>query len=86
MLNKWTTNQTCLLGDTFTIVDVTAVNQSFIAATSYGIGVERLIYPEDTIMGMLSENQFIQNVSGIPGRRQTDSPVFAVKLAVSDSE
>jgi hypothetical protein len=86
MLNKCATKHTGLFEDTVSIVDLTAINQSFITATSYGIHVEQSICAADAMVKMRFQRIGLFITTNLPEPRQTDSPVFAVKLVVGGSE
>lgn len=76
--------------DTVTISGLTVTDQALGAAKQYSSGFESSNFPADGLMGMgfqsISEYNAPPVFQGLVSAGQTDSPVFAMKLASSGSE
>jgi len=76
--------------DTVSIAGLTATNQTLGAASQYSSGFESANFPADGLMGMGFQSISVYNAppvfQSLVAAGQTDSPVFAMKLAATGSE
>jgi cathepsin D len=76
--------------DTVAIAGLTATSQTLGSATQYSSGFESSNFPADGLMGMGFQSISVYNAppvfQSLVADGQTDSPVFAMKLAASGSE